>query len=119
MNIKLLTTLTIAILLFTACGDDSESSSKSAESQIKKKDFIAIIQHQDDCDISDKEKVATLWEEVFALRPINRDSLISFSTDNIQFCENYSRTFDYATCGVLNPTVAIEKSCITGFDFQK
>ena len=43
MNRKLLITLTITTLLFTACGSDSKSSSESVESQIKKKEFILIV----------------------------------------------------------------------------
>ena len=119
MNIKLLTALSMA-LLFTACGSDSKSSSESAESQIKKKDFIHIYQHQDNCRILDKEDIAKLFENSYGFpQLINRDTLISFNKDNTQFCENYNRTFDYTTCGIFNIRQATEKSCVIGFDFKK
>ena len=115
MKRKLSITLGFSILLvLTACGSDSKK-----ESQVKKKDFILIYQHQDDCHIDDKKGLAKTLEIAYQFpKLINRNTFISFNKDNTQFCENYNRTFDDTTCAIFNIEDDTEKSCVIGFDFK-
>ena len=114
---KILTTLTVSILLFTACGDDSESSS---ESKIKKKDFILIVQNQDTCTVSEiKKEIVTISNKLTVPREINPNTLMSISENTSVTCEKYARTYDDITCEIWSMEKATEKSCILGFDFKK
>jgi len=120
MNKKLLTTLTIATLLFTACGSDSKSSSESVESKIKKKDFIVIVQHQDECSVPEiKKEIVAISNFLTVPKAINSDTLMSISEKTSVTCEKYGRTYDDITCEIWDMEKATEKSCILGFDFQK
>ena len=120
MKTKLLITLGIStLLLFTACGD-SESSTESVESQIKKKDFIYIVQHTSDCNVDNVKKNSVAFSNTLQVpRLLNPDTLIGTLVNKLVSCETYGRTHDSLTCehwNFVNETV--EKSCVIGFDFE-
>lgn len=120
MNKKLLIIIIVALLLFTACGSDLEDSSESVESQINKKDFITIANHQNECNVVNKQQLANFLEATLAVpKTINTSTLISMDKQGNQFCENYNRTWDDITCAAIDFEKATEKSCIIGFDFTK
>ena len=124
MNKKLLTTLTIATLLFTACGSDSKSSSESVESKIKKKDYILIVDNAalENCNVSVlKEKISgTLFGELEFAFSLNKDSLVTSYEDKIVNCEKYNRIDEGSgNCLSIETDGTIGFSCVIAFDFQK
>ena len=98
MNKKLLTTFAIATLLFTACGSDSESSSESIESQIKKKDFIYINNRTTGCSPSNVKENYILFSNTLQVpREINPDTVIGIEFNSPVLCTRYGRTHDSLT----------------------
>jgi len=116
MKKKLL--ITLSILVLTACGSDSGSSSSSL-SKIKKKDFIIVVQHQDSCTVSEiKKEIVGISNNLTVPKAINADTLMSISENTSVTCEKYDRTYDDITCEIWDFDKATEKSCVLGFDFQ-
>jgi ABC-type Fe3+-hydroxamate transport system substrate-binding protein len=121
MKKTLLTTLTIGtLLLFTACGSESKSSSESVESKINNKEFIIIVQHQGSCTLSEvKQNIVNISNNLTVPRTINSDSLITVSEKNSVTCETYDRTYDDVTCEMWDFDEPTKKSCTIGLDFKK
>ena len=124
MNIKLLTTLTIATLLFTACGN-SGSKGKSITEQLKGTEYLIIVYEasEDSCKVSSlKENIdGGQFGNLFILeRTIDKSTLISqFNNNNNIDCSTFDRAtddkcgqYDYSeTSGVITGT-----SCSVGFN---
>jgi len=120
MKIKVLIPLAFSILsVFTACGDESNDSSKSLEKQIKQKGFILVINNKN-CDINlDKQRFTNYIENNLALpKKLNIDTFLLMSKKDIQFCENYNRTSDEISCVTITWNELTKESCIIGFDFK-
>ncbi|CAA6810465.1 MAG: Unknown protein [uncultured Sulfurovum sp.] len=124
MNRKLLATLTITTLLFTACGGDSKGSSESIDSQIKKRQVIVIVHNTPSnlCTLSNIKagtEGSSLGTITQVADVIDKDTMVSkFEQTNVD-CQKYDRENDYAVCGMFDWEEGTGKSCVIAFDYEK
>ena len=110
------------LFIFSACGNDSSSSSPSV-SDLKAKDTLIIVQNSTKADCTHSAvKEETHGSTLGAIELpflINRDSLLVQFEDGLVSCSKYNRSNDYSQCSEFESGDGTGKTCVVGLNYER